>query len=1020
MTNVECTPSTRLLLVTPLVAIVLVAFLAGCGKDAAEPSVEELIKRSKQKQTQASDASGESFQAKLSSIDQKIGAGNIAGAQLELRPLLIANPDHPAVNLLHARILADEQRIGEAIQAADAIDDSDAEILAQSLSLSAQWALKNDDYESARDRLNRLIVIQGSSHRLHRRLAQVLNNMGLRLEAAEHLKALAITGDISEKELFAMNTYSDPFIDESMPKPRIGNRPQLAWLALARRYHADNDLTRAKDLIDQLATAFPQSTPIAAFRGRIYNDLADTSGLKTWISSLPDNIEKEPEYWSALGNWVQRLGRHEAAIRCFCEAVTRDATDRFSYLSLARSLNAIGETEAAKIANHRFGLLDEVAQIIQKIGSEPGTAEDLHRMADRLDLLGRDAEAKAWRSIARKSKSTAGSSQQNPLPNASSLSSLDTNAPFFQTVGLDPAGWPLPNLEDLGAEDLGAEAAIVMNRGRAGESFGKFDIQDVAPELGIDFTYDNGDDPTDDSRLLHQMTGGGIGAIDYDLDGWPDLYMSQAGGDAFDASGSKPNRLFRNLSAKEFADTTLHANVGDLGYGQGIAVADVNQDGFPDMLVANIGPNVLYINNGDGTFKREVILHTGDGAWTTSLACGDLDGDGLPDIVEVNYVDDPTALTIACTPQRDVCNPSVFRPASDRVLRMTQAGTFEEWTNEVPLHQKPNYGFGVIITNFDDRFGNDIFIANDTGYNHFWNSELIESPSQTVGTAPKYRLSEIATILGCAAGGLGQRQGCMGIASGDLDRNGHIDLHVTNFWNQPADLYLQQPQGIYINGSRSHGLHDASSRTVGWGTQATDLDRDGWLDLAVLNGHLTDHRSRGVPLEMKPQLFKGSPNGFSLVPADSIVPISPSSTNNPNFWDRATLGRTLAIVDWNVDGKPDLVANSLDAPISLLENRSEAGNFLRLELVGRSSERDAVGAKVVLRSGDESWTAWSIGGGGFLAANERVLDFGIGKRDVIETIEIQWPSGTLQRIENPKVNQRLLVIEGENVVFTRQ
>lgn len=1014
MTNLQHPQPTRLQFAKTFATTVLLMSLSGCNKDPAEPSVEDLVRRSKQRQTLGTDKSNDSIERKLASIDQKIVAGNISGAQLELRPLLVANPNHPATNLMHARILAAEERVADAIQAADAIDDTDAKTLAAALWLTVDWALDMDDYESARDRLDRLMKVQGPSNRLHRRLAQVLNNMGLRIQASDHLKALAANGEISEKELFAMNTYSDPFIDESMPKPLLGDRPKLAWLALARRYHVNGDLNRAKDLIDQLTQQFPQSTAVTAFRGRVYNDLADTNGLQSWISSLPEDIKNEPEYWAALGNWVQRLGMHEAAIRCFCEAVTRDATDRFSYLSLARSLNAIGETEAAKIANDRFVVLDEVAQIIQKIGGAPGTAEDLHRMADRLDSLGRDAEANAWRAIARKSKSAAGPGEAKPLPNATSLSSIDADSPFPQTFGIDPSVWPLPNLEDLGAT-----VPTLTNQGRAGESFGKIQMQDVASELGVDFAYDNSDNPSDDSRLLHQMTGGGIGVIDYDLDGWPDLYLSQAGGDAFDASGSKPNQLFRNLSAKRFADTTQNASVGDLGYGQGIAIADINQDGFPDILVANIGPNVLYINNGDGTFNRQVIPYDGDGAWTTSLACGDLDGDGLPDIVEVNYVDDPTAMTIACTPQRDVCNPSVFRPASDRVLRMTGNGAFEEWSSGIPIHEQPNYGFGVIITNFDGKFGNDFFIANDTGYNHLWISEQTASGLQTGDAETKYRLNEIATILGCAAGALGQRQGCMGIASGDFDRNGHIDLHVTNYWNQPADLYLQQPQGIFINGNRSHGVHDASTRTVGWGTQATDLDRDGWLDLVVLNGHPTDHRSRGVPLEMKPQLFQGSSNGFSLVPADSIRPTSQSAASDNRFWDRPAQGRTLAILDWNVDGKPDLIANSLDLPISLLENRSEGGNFLRLELVGVSSERDAVGAKVVLRSGAESWTAWSIGGGGFLAANERVLDFGIGKRDTIDAIEIDWPSGTTQRIENPKVNQTLLVIEGDDAVFTR-
>lgn len=999
-------------------------FTLGCGGDSSEPSVEELIRRRKQLESVNVDRSGTAIDKQVVELEQKLIDGNLGGVNVDLKPLLISHPNHPGLMLMHARLLAAQGRIADAIEIADSIVPVDDDLLAKSLGLVSEWALQTGRYDLAREQLNRLLVVQGPSNRLHRQLANVLNNMGLRIEAAVHLGSLADKGDISEKELFAMNTYSDPFIDTSMPSMPLVGEPQLGWLAHARRYHSDGDLRRAREWIDRLAKYFPQSPAISAFRGRVYNDLADDFELINWVRALPAGIEEQPEYWSAIGNWAARNGMHDNAIRCFCEAVSRDATDRFSYLALARSLRAVGQMEAARIATERFEILDDIAQLIQEIGKAPASSDELNRMAAQLDSIGRSAEAVAWRRIAQRSP-------QNSRSSRNLLASKDTDfidsiaapsqdvrltpqSPQFITCGVDRLAWPLPTFEQFYAPNSKA-SAIAM----ADELSGQIQMVDIAAKLDVDFAYDNGDDPADDARLLHQMTGGGIGVVDYDLDGWPDLYFSQAGGQAYDEGGSKPNRMYRNLAGERFIDATEFSSVGDLGYGQGIAVADINQDGFPDLLVANIGPNLLYINNGDGTFNRMSLPHAGDGGWTTSIACGDLDGDGLPEIVEVNYVDDPLALTVACTPERDVCNPSAFRPALDRILRTNRSGGLEEWSHYSRLASKPNYGFAAVIANIDGKDGNDLFIANDTDYNHLWVSSG-QAERDSPSDAGIYRLSEMATILGCAAGGLGQRQGCMGIATGDFDRNGFIDLHVTNYWNQPADLYLQQPTGEFINGNLSHGVHDASLKTVGWGTQAVDLDRDGWLDLVVLNGHLTDHRRRGVPLEMKPQLFRGSGTGFALV-ANSLPPATPSvARGDDRFWDKPALGRTLAILDWNDDGKPDLVANSLDGPVSLLENKTETKGFVKLELVGVSSERDAIGAKVVLSSGESSWFAWVVGGGGFLSANQRVIDVGIGDEKVVDRIEVVWPSGIVQRFENLPINQSLLIIEGDSVIHPRQ
>ena len=309
-----------------------------------------------------------------------------------------------------------------------------------------------------------------------------------------------------------------------------------------------------------------------------------------------------------------------------------------------------------------------------------------------------------------------------------------------------------------------------------------------------------------------------------------------------------------------------------------------------------------------------------------------------------------------------------------------------------------------MIANFDAKAGNDLFIANDTGINHYW-------VSQKTSDASEFSLTETAQVLGCATGVLGQRQGSMGIASGDFDHNARLDLYVTNFWNQPPDLYLQQNTGLFVNGNTKYGLYEPGRQTVAWGTQAADFDRNGWLDLAVLNGHLTDHRHLREPFEMRPQLFRGDSDGFQSV--------EPNDTGN-DYWGTAALGRTMAMLDWNVDGKPDLVANHLDVPVALLENRTSVANSVQVELVGVTSERDAIGATVTVTCGEQSWTGWVTGGDGFLCSNEQVVDIGISTHEQIDLIDVHWPSGKSQWFTGLAANCRYLVIEGDDYVFARE
>jgi hypothetical protein len=309
-----------------------------------------------------------------------------------------------------------------------------------------------------------------------------------------------------------------------------------------------------------------------------------------------------------------------------------------------------------------------------------------------------------------------------------------------------------------------------------------------------------------------------------------------------------------------------------------------------------------------------------------------------------------------------------------------------------------------VVANFDDQHGNDSFVSNDGDLNHFWKSV----PSQG-GQTRRFDLMESAGIAGCSIGTLGHSQACMGIATGDFDRNGMLDLLVTNFHNEPVNLFLQIDSGFFVDDALKYGLVEPSRGVLGFGAQSADFDNDGWLDIAVSNGHIYDASYAGVPFQMVSQLFRGHRRAFSLQRAEAAGP----------YWNRKHLARTLALFDWNRDGRMDLVANHLDQPIAILQNDSESGNWLQLELVGVTSEREATGARVRVVAGQDRWTAWQMGGDGYMCTNESVLHFGVGKTNMIQRIEVSWPSGMVQTLTSVAPNARYLLVEGDDTLHRR-
>lgn len=923
--------------------------------------------------------------------------GDKESAYVAARNELIADPENADALISVAMELASQERYAEAAEVALKVSTCDVSDPVQALLFAFEWHLRGGDYEGAEADIRRAIALSPDDIRGHRTMAQLLSSQGRRFEARDHLLVLARQAAITTDELTSLIDLSGPLPLVSYAKWMDQSEPGLFDLGSARHlYFEDGEKAKALRIVDALVQSLGKTPVVESLRGRWIVEIGgEHETFEKWMRDLPPGTDRYPEYWLAIGLWLGRNGRDEEAVRSFGEALRLDPTDRSSLRGMSAALSRLGERERALRTQRNLATLDKIVRIAAKADIQQSVW-----IAKQMQALNRPWESVAWCQRALQLQGTLVGQAGELNRRRQMIRQWERNATPDQirnlqltsVVGFDIREFPLPRIEtSFTKQDIEVvEPAPCELR-----------FRDLAAKLGVQTRFVSDYSLDSDEFFLYQANGGGLAATDYDLDGRCDLYVVQSGGDPNQPNSSVPNQMYRCLPCGSFNDVSQLTRTDDGGYGQGVCAGDVNQDGFPDLLIANIGRNAVYINQGDGTFRKGSDLIPEEAEqWTSSLAIGDLDGDQLPDIVEVNYLDDPLIFERTCTGRKRDCAPQKFRAANDRIYRNTGDGTFRLWADAQQQGSLPNYGFGIFILNFDGHAGNDVFISNDGDLNHFWKSSLPEQALQG------YVLSESAGISGCSVGASSDWEACMGIAAGDFDRNGLPDLLTTNFYNEPVNLYLQHDAGFFVDEAMKYGLSQLSQKMVGFGTQAADFDNDGWLDVAILNGHLYDARHADIPFRMVPQLLRGSPGRFSLQDHESAGP----------YWNLPKLGRTLALIDFNQDGRLDLVANHLDHPIALLQNDSVAQNWLQVELVGVASDRTAIGARIVVQAGNQRWTAWQTGGDGYMCSNENLIHVGIGNATQIDKIEIDWPSGERQVIESIEPNGRYLLIEGEQPV----
>jgi hypothetical protein len=491
---------------------------------------------------------------------------------------------------------------------------------------------------------------------------------------------------------------------------------------------------------------------------------------------------------------------------------------------------------------------------------------------------------------------------------------------------------------------------------------------------------------------------GGAGLLDYDGDGRLDVYLVQGGPFPPDPAGGRlGDRLFRNRGEGTFEDVTEVSGLGPLhgGYGHGVAVGDYDNDGHPDLFITRWRRYALYHNQGDGTFADATASAGlgGDRDWPTSAAFADFDGDGDLDLYVCHYLawdaDQRETCRSPSSGRVIACDPRRFAARPDHLFR-NDRGRFVDVTREAGIVDEDGRGLGVVAVDLDDDGKLDLFVANDGSANYLFRNR------------GGLRFEETGHIAGVAAGASGGYQAGMGVACGDLDGDGRLDLAVTNFFGESTTMYQNLGGGLFADRTAAAGLLAPSRHLLGFGIAFLDADNDGHLDLLTVNGHVADERPE-IPYAMPAQLLRGGPSGrLTVAHAEADSPLQ-----------MPRVGRALAVGDLDNDGRVDAIVLAHDGPAAFFHNQGPTGHSITFRLEGTASNRDAVGARVSIEAGGRRQVAVRLGGGSYQSAGDPRLHFGLGHATRIDTLEVRWPSGRIDRFRDLAADAGYLLREGD-------
>jgi hypothetical protein len=530
-------------------------------------------------------------------------------------------------------------------------------------------------------------------------------------------------------------------------------------------------------------------------------------------------------------------------------------------------------------------------------------------------------------------------------------------------------------------------------------------LEDITTKSGI--TFQHTADPS--KKYIVESMSGGVILLDYDRDGWLDIYFTNAPTVAMAVKGrGSQGALYHNNHDGTFTDVTEKAGLTKNCFAMGGAVGDYNNDGWPDLYITCLGGNIFYKNNGDGTFS-DVTAKAGvaDGRWSAGAAFGDYDGDGFVDLMVSNYVDFhlndlPGFGTAPNCKYRGIdvqCGPRGLKGAGDALFHNNGDGTFTDVSKSAGVSD-PNgyYGLGVVWADFNNTGRPDIYIANDS------------TPSYLYKNLGNGKFQEIGLESGTAVSEDGSEQASMGIAVGDYNHTGRPSIYTTNFSDEYDDLYRNDGNWSFTDVSYPSGVALPSLPWVKWGTAFFDADNDGWLDLIAVSGHVypqVDTLPSGAGYR-EPKILQLNQHDGTFCDA--------STQAGPALIEKR-VSRGLAVGDLFNDGNVDVVIGDIDGAPMILRNHGIPGNhWVSFELAGTKSNRLALNARVKIVAGGMTQTAEIHSGGSYLSQSDLRVHFGLGTARKVDSVEIRWPSGKIENLPGTPVDQFYAVLEGEGMV----
>ncbi len=824
-----------------------------------------------------------------------------------------------------------------------------------------------------------------------RRLADLYNLTGRRHRAIPLMDGLIGTTSGTLEDLFYLGD-----VDHGVQVPQgwqskalESKSDPIILFAVGCAAMAENKNEAALQCLERAARQLPDNADVVAAIGQLMAQLPGQNSA-SWSKLLTDSLRQDSGVMASLGLHFENMQRHEDSVEAYARAAAGRHGSRVAWHRLGQSLSRTGRVHEAETALEHARELQQLAHWLDDLFDHREQTELVRRIAIQLSELGRREEAIAWCHYALQiapRNDWADRLLTEIQRRSGSVAEYERNQTLSRLVeNICSANWN-PDLK----QSIGSAEAVA---GRVEHQASSFQLIDEAAATGLVFTHLSARDASRRGARIIETTGGGAGIVDLDADSWPDVYLPQ-GAASFPVPDSNPDRdkLFRNVRGQRWLDCSAVAEIHDADFSQGIAVGDFNNDGFQDLYLANYGFNRLLENLGDGTFADVTPnqIRT-EFSWTTSCLIADLNSDGNPDLFDVTYCKGDNVATLICE-QNGVprsCSPRAFAADNDRLWLSSGDGNWQRSAEE-SLNLPDGLGLGIVAFRPAANRPLSLFIANDESPN-FW---MAPSGIDKNGI-PLFE--ERAAICGLAVDADGKPQACMGIAADDINLDGLTDLLVTNFFRESNTLYTAISPDFYEDRSRTSGIREPSWNMLGFGTQFFDADLDGWPDLFVANGHIDDLSSPDEPFEMPAQLFANTNGVFHEVSGLQSL--------------RPALGRAVARIDWNKDGREDLVVANQHSPTQLLTNDTPPiGRSLVFQFRSTSSSRDAIGTIVQLTCGSKTIAKQLNAGDGYMASNQRQIVIALDPSETIDSVTVFWPGGLTQTLPPSEIEPFMLVVE---------